>query len=176
MDAKAAGKNFLGGFGESKHSRTARKRLDFENMWIFRHFSGAQAGQFFWGTFVAIYALLLLCRKCRDLRALGAQKTCESLVQNPKCRISSPVYNYITPNVADIICEQPLMASDIYGFKYMWITVAPMTQFTVSLVFYCPKYTASDMWIFKWSRYCPGKPLGQNHPCTWSALHPLPSR
>ena len=32
------------------------------------------------------------------------------------------------------------------------------------------------MWIFKWSRYCPRKPLGQNHPCTWSALHPLPSR
>ena len=74
VDAKAAGNNFFGGFGESKHSRTARKRLDFENMWIFRHFLGAQAGQIFWGTFVAIYALLLRCRKCRDLCALGAQK------------------------------------------------------------------------------------------------------
>ena len=35
VDAKAAGNKF---FGESRHSRNARKKLGTERMWIFEHF------------------------------------------------------------------------------------------------------------------------------------------
>ena len=38
----------------------------------------------------AIYALLSRCRKCRDLRALGAEKNCESWDPSQKNRNSSP--------------------------------------------------------------------------------------
>ena len=34
VDAKAAGNNF----GDSRHSRSARKRLETERMWILGHF------------------------------------------------------------------------------------------------------------------------------------------
>ena len=38
----------------------------------------------------AIYALLSRCRECRDLRALGAKKKCESWDPSQKNRNSSP--------------------------------------------------------------------------------------
>ena len=38
---------------------------------------------------LTIYALLSRCRKCRDLRALGAKKNCESWAPSQKNGISS---------------------------------------------------------------------------------------
>ena len=55
----------------------------------------------------AIYALLSRCRECRDLRALGAKKKCESWDPSQKNRNSSPgpLTHSVTPITSRVSCD-----------------------------------------------------------------------